>query len=872
MAMTIGELVANIRADNSDFERGLARSQLEMEGFRLDTNGRLRDLQGHFVSSGGVMERALRGVGDEMGEVARQTVIYSSVVDAESRTMAARFRAVRDAAERMGDSLASRFGRVVAGLRSINIDGDRLGKIGGALGGIAMSVGGIAAKVGVAVPAVAGLVGMLAQVAPAAGVAVSAFIALQLATKTFKLGMVGVGDAVKAAMDPSNPAAFEEAIAKLAPNAKAFAREVKTLAPQFKALQQDVQQKMFEGLDKVLRDMGKSTLPVLRQSLGETAVSLNLMGKSVGEAVIGLSKSGVLGEALDGANTGLANLTQAPGQFLTALTQVAAASGPTFGKMTDGLASGIDSISQKLTHAFESGAMEGAINQAVSILGQLGTVAGNVFSILGSVFSAAQSSGGGMIGVLQQITGSLAEAFASPGVQAGLKAIFETMSMVASTVGPLLVTALGAIAPVFTALGPPIQTLVGALGEALGPVIKALGPVLEAAAQAVGSLLTAFAPLLPVIGSLVAQLLPALTPILTVIGNVFKLMAPLVAQLAGVLMSALAPILAALVPVLEPILAAFMTLVEAILPIITAQITTFAPIIAQLAGIFAQLMVALAPVIAALVMLVANVLTSLMPVVTPIIEGIGFLAGLLADGLGAVITGIVVPALQILTSLLSGDFSGAWEAAKTLVKNVIDSFIQFFRDLPARAAVVLAMLAPVIKGKITEAGNSMADAIRTKIAEFLGQIRAIPGQAASALGNLGSLLWDAGSRLIRGFIDGVKSQIGQIRSTLSGITGMIPDWKGPPETDAKLLTPAGISLIDGFRRGISAATPGLQAQLGGLTGALPGMVPGAMGGAAAGAGGGRLIVEVSGPQEFKGIIRRIVQVDGRGNVQTAFGD
>ncbi|MFE0132827.1 hypothetical protein ACFWY6_14850 [Streptomyces sp. NPDC059037] len=41
---------------------------------------------------------------------------------------------------------------------------------------------------------------------------------------------------------------------------------------------------------------------------------------------------------------------------------------------------------------------------------------------------------------------------------------------------------------------------------------------------------------------------------------------------------------------------------------------------------------------------------------------------------------------------------------------------------------------------------------------------------------------------------------------------------------------------------------------------------------AAGAGGGRIVLDITGADgEFKRLIRRMVRVDGRGSVQTAFG-
>ncbi|MFD6968387.1 hypothetical protein [Streptomyces sp. NPDC059949] len=871
-AMTIGELVGFIRADNSDFERGLVRSQLQMEGFTLDTEDQLRDLEGNFVDSGQVMERALTGVGNEMEDLSRQTVVYSSVVAAESRTMEARLNRVRDAAQDMGRALGERLGRVRTALSGLSVDTDRLGGIARGFGGIAMSVGGMAAKLGAAVPLVGGLAATVGQIAPAAALAVTALFAVQLATKALKIGMVGVKDAVSAAMDPSDPKAYAEALKKLSPSARAFVGEIRTLQPQLKALQQGVQERLFDGLDGILKGMGKHTLPILKNGLQGAASALNLMGQNIGNTAIGLSTGGVLGKAISGANMGLTNLSRVPAQLLQGLTQVGAAAAPAFSRLTAAAGAGADGLSDTLSRAFESGAITRAIDQAIVVIKQLGAIAGNVFSIFGSIFSAAQASGGGFIGVLQQITSSLATAFASPAVQSGLKAIFETMATLGATIGPLLAQALVTLAPVFTALGPPIQHLIQTLGTALGPIITALGPVLEAAATAVGSLLVAVSPLIPVFASLIVGILPALTPILTMIGNVFKMLAPLIAQVAGVLMSALAPILAALVPVLEPLIAAFMTLVQAILPILSALISAIAPVIAQLAGIFAQLMVALAPVIAQLTLLIASVLTKMMPILMPIIELVAKLAGVFADELGKVIDTVIIPAFEMITNLLSGDFSAAWDSAKQMVKGVLEAWMRMFIELPSKAANALGGLASALWAKVSEAGGKFVDGLKIKLAEAITKLKEVPGMAKSALGDLGSLLWNAGSRLLEGLISGIKSKVGAIKSELGKITGMLPDWKGPASVDSRILRPAGRLLMEGFQRGIADQTPSLQAQLGGLTGALPGMTLGASGtGGMAGAGGGRLIVEVTGPDEVKSFIRRIVQVDGRGSVQTAFG-
>lgn len=69
MALTIGELVGFIRADDSGFARGMDAARLRMRGLQRDVDGRLRDIRGRFVSEG---EAAGRGLADGIRAHAEQ--------------------------------------------------------------------------------------------------------------------------------------------------------------------------------------------------------------------------------------------------------------------------------------------------------------------------------------------------------------------------------------------------------------------------------------------------------------------------------------------------------------------------------------------------------------------------------------------------------------------------------------------------------------------------------------------------------------------------------------------------------------------------------------------------------------------------------
>ncbi|MFE2019891.1 hypothetical protein ACFW9O_17830 [Streptomyces sp. NPDC059499] len=824
MALVIGDLVGMIRADDSGMRRGLANAQLRMRGFRRDVESNLRELHHRF-------NEAMQRMGENLGD-----------------------------SDREGNRFAGTLGR--------------LGGMASSLGGVAASIGKMGAMLGAAAPLAAGLVATLANIAPAAALGVSAMLALKLATATVKLGMTGVDDAMKAALDPEKAAEFEKALAKLSPSARAFALEVKKLAPEFKKLQQDVQERMFKGFDKVLKGMSTSTLPVLRKALLSSADALNKMGKGVGQAAISLSKDGTLGTALKGATNGLHNLSRIPGQLVTGLTQVAAAAAPAFSRLTKAAGKAFDRFSEQFTAAFKSGRIEAAIEQAIDLIGQLGKVAGNVFKILGSVFKAAQTSGGGFIGVLQDITGSLAKAFASPEVQAGLKGLFQTMSTLGKVAAPLLSKAVVIIAQVFAKLAGPAQQLIRVLGDGLSRILTALGPVLVSLAGAAGSLVVAFLPIVDLAADLIVAILPALVPLFDALSAVFVALAPVIEQIAANLSTQLVPLFEALVPILTDLLPPFVQLVEELGPQLTQILAEMAPYLADAAIKIAEMAIAMAPLTAQVLSLAATILGQLLPVIGPILVGLIIIVSSALTALSDLVTHYVIPAIKGIAALLQGDFSGAMEHAKTIVNNFKEDALRVLSNLLPRAGAYLREFAGIVGQHAKDAGGRLVRAVAKGVADAIAYVRALPGRIKSAIPSPGQILNGIGRAIVQGLISGIKSMIPSVQSTLSNLTSMIPDWKGPEEVDKKLLIPAGQSLMGGLMGGIASQIPALRSQLGGITGGLPGMAMAGGGGSTA--GGGRVVLELrsdgSRYSDFLvGEIRKAVDVKGGGDVQTAFG-
>ncbi|MFC8945907.1 phage tail protein [Streptomyces rochei] len=546
MALTIGELVGFIRADGTDFERNLARSQLRMEGFSLDVNGRLRDTRGRFVDETALMGRALAdSFSDAERAGTRITTVYSSVADAQSRTLRARFNQILTSGRRMTDGLSSLWRRATQDSDQFDLSLGRIAGMAGRLGGVAMSVGRIAGALGAAIPVAAGLATTLANVAPAAAVGVTGMLALKQATFTVKLATQGMDDALSAALDPSKAEEFQEALKGLSPEAREFALAVQDIAPAWRELQQDVQDEFFRDLSEGFARTSKVVLPVLRKELLNTSTALGDMAAGAMGAAKNLAEDGTLGKAMGSASKGLASLSGLPGVVVTALGQLAAAAGPSFERLTSAAMGAANKIGKKLDSAFQSGAMEEAIEGAIDLLGDLWDVGRNVGEIIGDIFGAVPDDGGGLVGILETITGALAEITGTPEFQEGLTSLFETVNKLATTAAPLLAEALALIAPILTELAPHVQDLIEKLGEGLSPILEELksSGLLTELASGVGEIADSLGPLLPPLGELVASILPLLTPLVRLATEGVKLMGQVIEKWVVPWVQALAALL-----------------------------------------------------------------------------------------------------------------------------------------------------------------------------------------------------------------------------------------------------------------------------------------------------------------------------------------
>lgn len=795
----------------------------ELGQFSRDANGRLRDARGRFVNEANLMGNALREGIDADGAL-REVQQFTDGADTQVRTLRERIAArVRE----IGVSLrgatgeSSAFGRALRGL------GDAAGSVAPVLGRIGLGIGAVGSAAGAAVPLLAGVVATLEQIAPAGAVATTGMLSIIQASAAIKLAMVGVEDAVEAAFDTSKEGAkkFSEALEKLSPNARAFAQTIRGARDELIKFQKSVQDKLFTGFAKELKALSTSVVPEFQNSLGQSALSLNQMALGVSGAVRELAASGTLGQALAGANQGLANLEKAPGRLTTAFVQLAAAAAPAFERITAAIDRAVTGFADRIAKGFESGKLTESIDGAINVLKTLGTVASNIFGTLRNIMAPVQAEGAGIVGTLAQVTGALREATASAGFQQALGALVGVASALGRTLGTLINQSLAVLGPVFATLGPPIQRLIESLGVGLGIVIEALGPVLNAAAAAVGALADALSPLLPIAGQLIAAVLPVLTPLFDAARQVIEQLAPVVQKLALALTAALTPVLAQLPVIVQPLLDVFTGLAEIVIGLLSRLVTVLAPSLAQMGQSFGQLLAAVGPLLPILGQFAVGVLGGLLSVLGPVITLVGRLAAVFASQMANTVTNIVVPALRLVVSLLRGDFSAAWESVKQLVVGVGQFLVSSIRNMGAAISAVVRGIVDIFRWLYnTLIGNSiipdLVNGIRSWFARLPGMVF---GALRSLAGGLARIATGALSRFRSAVVAGGSAALawlralpGRIRSAVSSLGGLLSGVARSALSRFRSAVASGASSAVAVARGIPGRIRSAVGSLGGL--------------------------------------------------------
>jgi phage-related protein len=564
--------------------------------------------------------------------------------------------------------------------------------LGGALSGLGLAtLGGQAAAGGIVTLAAAlsdavGAVALLPAVGAAGAAAIGALV----------VGFEGIGDAIKA----DDIDEFREALKNLSPEAQATAVAVRNLGPAWRELRMAVQDSLFRDMADTITTLADAQLPGLKTALSGVAAQLNLGAREW--VAFATSARSVADTELMASNItkAFAELAPAGALFSEALRDIAAVGSGFLPELAGGFTTIAEKFRDFISNARETGQLEAFIQRALDTLTQLGTIIGNVAVGFGNILSAGNTSGAGLLDIIEQITERFENFTASAAGQEAFGNFFKSAQQAAEAIMPVLEDLfllfandiLPILAEIGTIVGPSVSVVLKAIGEAL----RVAEPGILAFAEGFGSFLEALAPALPALGELVGVLGESLGTILERVGPAFADVAEVLAEnLAealsnpelidgivamaeafGDLITELAPILPDLAELSGTILTALARVLGKIAPVLAdvveQLVDALAPHLPDLVDAFLDLVDALLPMIETLLPPLLDLLVALVPLIAPLvdlfvvwtqvlgpfIEILGLVLGLVADIVGGLvqIVGEFASEVEELFGLTEGRF------------------------------------------------------------------------------------------------------------------------------------------------------------------------------------------------------------------------
>lgn len=579
-----------IDADSSDADRTLAELRGRMERLsraRVGVDVSAEDAMRELAEIQAALQQAQNGaevnVRMDIAAALSQIERFQSDIDRLDR-QDVEVDVDTERADRSLLSLSSAGALAGAGLRG-------LGKAAGLVKFVPL-----AAQAGLAA---AGLVQVVSALAPLAGLAAAlpALIAGKvIALKTLQLALVGVGDAMTAAVTGTSEE-FTKSLEKLSPAARSVAVEMRRLRPELVGIQQAAQQGMFVPLRGQLTAVVRQLAGPVRTGVRQVSREFGLAGRSVAGFARESRTAAAVRTLFGGVARAVAAIRPAIVPVARGVRDFAAAGASSLGRFASAAAKVGTRFGEWLSAMGRSGQVGEWISGALAVARQLGGVLSDVGGIVKSIFSSMTAAGGGALGILGQALNE---------INAFLKTAEGSQALTSLFTG---ITAIGrALAPLVPLAGHVVAELV----QGLLPIVVALTPVIGVLVSTLGMVVRAITPILVPLGLLIAQLISGLLPVLQpVIGRLQELTRQAIGRLAGAIMQSL-PSLLQLGQALIGLLPALVELA----PLMLQWITAFTPLIPPLAELTALLVTALVPVIRVLIAVLSVGLAGVLGVVS----------------------------------------------------------------------------------------------------------------------------------------------------------------------------------------------------------------------------------------------------------------
>ncbi|MEU0674467.1 hypothetical protein ABZ330_16505 [Streptomyces sp. NPDC006172] len=597
---------------------------------------------------------------------------------------------------------------------------------------------------------------------------------------------------------------------------------------------------ILSGIAKAATEAGGTSLGSLNKALAGIHATVDSPGFQSGLVSVFSAAHQAMDNLAAKSGPAVESLFKRLGSLLTTiLPQAGNIIGTAVGAIADALAQ--PAVTQGITMLFNG--IESAVTALTPALAPVGKALGAIFQVVGQALP-----------VFAQL------------VSAAITPLANAFAQLLPQLSPIVTLLGGALTQAFQALAPVIQQMVPVVGQMLGqafsflatilpPVAAIFQQILAAAMPLASAFMDALAPILPVLAEALGQVLAALQPLIeTALQIITAVIEPLLPMLSEVIQSFLPPLADALTRVAEaiqPVLDALLAVVNFLMPILVPVIQF---IIEILAGALVAAVNGVGLVFEGLVEIVSGVWDIIVGVIKTAYGLISWIwegnLDTLKEGWVQFWTGVwhfikgiwdtILGALEVFLNIgmigaigkglkaIGALFKAGWKLVGELctgafaaIRGYISVFMTGARGLVSDGLAAIGRFFSSAWATIKSGATSGLSKLVSTIGEWIGKgvakVKELPGKAKAGLASIGSTLKTAGIELIKGFISGISSMFGSVKSKLGELTSKLTDWKGPLPKDKVLLYNAGVVIIKGLIKGLESQYSNVKKTLEGLT-------------------------------------------------------
>jgi phage-related protein len=353
--------------------------------------------------------------------------------------------------------------------RGISNVGTMLGQLGSSVGGV-VSSSPLLILIAVLTPAIIALAGALLQLVGVIGlipagitVLLATFIPMCVAFQNFgtAIGAIMSGDVDK----------INEALKKLAPNARIVAQEFAELVPQLKTFQLTTQNAFFKPLIGAMTQLGKSTLPALENGFLRSAAAMGGLLRQVLD-FLSLPEQATF---IDNLFKTTARLVTSFGpnlvKFMAGFLEVANAALPTLERLGGAFSTAFGKFGDFMAESAANGSLQKFIDDALTTARELFDLVKALSGLLGTLFAGTEDAGHSFIVSLTEMIIRLDEFLKTADGKTVIDALVLSTEALATSLGLIveitifLVRAFKNALKMFEAIGRGVVSLALLIGE-----------------------------------------------------------------------------------------------------------------------------------------------------------------------------------------------------------------------------------------------------------------------------------------------------------------------------------------------------------------------------------------------------------------------